>query len=185
VRTESAVGALRVARLADALGHVEHDRDGEDVELPGEGEERLARERLHVGGIDHHEATAREALAREEVQDVEGVGAGRLVDLAVADPPTAIFTSSDKAAFGVLRAARAVGLVVPRDLSVVGFDDNPIAATARVPLTTIRQPLSDMGRRGVELLVQQIQGKRTTPTKLLLPTELVERQSCRQTWLER
>ena len=60
-----------------------------------------------------------------------------------------------------------------------------IAATARVPLTTVRQPLSEMGRRGVELLFEQIRGRRRHPAKVLLPTELVERQSCRQTWLER
>jgi DNA-binding LacI/PurR family transcriptional regulator len=52
-------------------------------------------------------------------------------------------------------------------------------------LTTVRQPLGEMGRKGLELLFQQVQGKRRQPTKLWLPTELIERQSCRQTWLER
>ena len=73
---------------------------------------------------------------------------------------------------------------VPEELSVVGFDDNPIAQHARVPLTTVRQPLWEMGRTSMEILTQQIRGKKKSPMKLLLPTELVERQSCRQTWLE-
>ena len=93
--------------------------------------------------------------------------------------------ASDDMALEVINVALAKGIRVPEELSVIGFDDNPIAATARVPLTTIRQPLADMGRRGMELLIQQVQGKGTSPKKVLLPTELVERSSCRQTWLER
>lgn len=105
--------------------------------------------------------------------------------LGLAERPTAIFVASDDMALETISVALAKGLRVPEELSVVGFDDNPIAATARVPLTTVQQPLSEMGRRGVEVLVQQIQGKTRRPTKLLLPTKLVERESCRQTWLER
>jgi LacI family transcriptional regulator len=84
-----------------------------------------------------------------------------------------------------INIALAKGVRVPEELSVVGFDDNPIAEHGRVPLTTVRQPLSDMGRQGLELLIQQAKGKRPGPIKLFLPTELGERQSCRQTWLER
>ena len=101
------------------------------------------------------------------------------------DRPTAIFVASDDMAVEVINVALSRGVRVPEELSVVGFDDNPVAAHARVPLTTVRQPLEEMGRVGIEILMQQIRGKKRTPTKLLLPTELVERQSCRQTWLER
>lgn len=103
--------------------------------------------------------------------------------LSMKDRPTAIFVASDEMAQETINVALAKSVRVPEELSVVGFDDNPIAAHGRVPLTTIRQPLSDMGRLGLEILLQK--GKRTAPTKILLPTELVERQSCRQTWLER
>ena len=99
-------------------------------------------------------------------------------------PPTAVFVASDDMALEVINVALAKRVRVPEELSVVGFDDNPIAAQARVPLTTVRQPLDDMGRMGMDLLIQQIRGKKKSPTKLLLPTVLVERQSCRQTWLE-
>lgn len=110
-------------------------------------------------------------------------GAARL--LALPDRPTAVFAASDDMAIEVMHAALDKGLRVPEDLSVVGFDDNPIAAHARVPLTTIRQPLDEMGKTGAEVLWQLMQGKRKAPLKLMLPTTLIERQSCRQTWLER
>jgi len=99
--------------------------------------------------------------------------------------PTAIFAASDDMALEVMSIALAKGIRIPEELSLVGFDDNAIAAHARIPLTTVRQPVIEMGRTGLELLFQQLTGKRQTPTKLLLPTELIERQSCRQTWLDR
>jgi DNA-binding LacI/PurR family transcriptional regulator len=105
--------------------------------------------------------------------------------LTLPHPPTAIFVASDDMALETINVALAKGVRVPEELSVVGFDDNPIAAQARVPLTTVRQALDQMGRLGFETALQIIRGKKKLPTKLLLPTELVERQSCRQTWLER
>ena len=101
------------------------------------------------------------------------------------DRPTALFVGSDEMALEAMNVVLAKGLRVPEELSIVGFDDNPIAEHGRVPLTTVRQPLSDMGRTGLEVLLQQMAKKRAAPTKLLLPTELIERKSCRQTWLER
>src|SRR4051794_37713633 len=62
------------------------------------------------------------------------------------DAPTGVFACSDQLALGVLRAAREVGLAVPGDLSVVGFDDSPAARSAEPPLTTVAQPLRDRGR---------------------------------------
>jgi len=105
--------------------------------------------------------------------------------LALTDRPTAIFAASDDMALEALSVAQAKGVRVPEELSIVGFDDNPAAAHARVPLTTVRQPLEEMGRIALETLEQHVGGKKKHPMKLLLPTELVERQSCRQTWLER
>lgn len=98
--------------------------------------------------------------------------------------PTAVFVASDDMALEAVNVALAKGVRVPEEVSIVGFDDNPIAAQARVPLTTVRQPLDEMGRLGVDILTQQVAGKKKSPTKLLLPTELIERQSCRQTWVE-
>ncbi len=77
-------------------------------------------------------------------------GAQRLMSLD--DPPTAIFASSDDTALGALRALREAGLVVPRDVSLVGFDDLPIAPWIDPALTTVRQPLAEMGATAVDLV---------------------------------
>ena len=99
--------------------------------------------------------------------------------------PTAIFCASDEMAVTTIETALEMGLRVPEDVSVVGFDDSPIAAFARVPLTTVWQPLSRVGEVAVEILSKLVAGKQRRPVKTLLGTKLVERRSCRQTWLER
>jgi len=104
--------------------------------------------------------------------------------LTAKERPTAIFAASDEMAVTVIDVALELGLRVPEDLSVVGFDDSPIAAFAKVPLTTVWQPLSKVGEVSTEVLYEQITGKRRRPVKTLLGTRLIERQSCRQTWLE-
>ncbi len=81
-------------------------------------------------------------------------GANQLLDLA--DPPTAIFAANDDMAAGVIRVAGERGLSVPRDLSVCGFDDTPIARHIYPALTTVRQPTSEMGRLATLELLQRI-----------------------------
>ena len=99
--------------------------------------------------------------------------------------PTAIFAASDDMAVATIEVALELGLRVPEDVSVVGFDDSPVAAFARVPLTTVRQSLSQIGLLSVELLHHVLAGTSHRPVKKLLGTKLIERESCRQTWLER
>lgn len=98
--------------------------------------------------------------------------------------PTAVFAASDEMAVTAIEVAWELGLRVPEDLSVVGFDDSPMAAFARVPLTTVWQPLSQVGELAVDVLSKLISGKQRHSVKTLLATKLIERQSCRQTWLE-
>lgn len=81
-------------------------------------------------------------------------GANPLLDLA--DPPTAIFAANDDMAAGVIRAAGERGIAVPRDLSVCGFDDTPIARHIYPSLTTVRQPTSEMGRLATLELLDRI-----------------------------
>jgi DNA-binding LacI/PurR family transcriptional regulator len=76
--------------------------------------------------------------------------------LRLPERPTAVFAASDVQALGVLDAARILGIRVPNELSVVGFDD--IGISAYVGLTTVRQPLFESGRRGGELLLQMLAG---------------------------
>ena len=100
------------------------------------------------------------------------------------DRPTAIFAASDEMAVTTIEVALELGLRVPEDVSVIGFDDSPIASFAKVPLTTIWQPLSQVGELSVEVLHKLMLGKQRHPVKTMLDTKLIERQSCRQTWLE-
>jgi len=81
--------------------------------------------------------------------------------LALPDPPTAVFAYGDLMAYGAMTAAQAAGLVVPRDLSVVGYDDIPLAQHLIPPLTTMRQDTYAIGRRAAELLIEEIEGSET------------------------
>ena len=100
-------------------------------------------------------------------------GLSRLLDLP--EPPTAVFASNDATAMGVLDAARVRGLSIPEDLSVVGFDDIPLAASLNPPLTTVRQPMQEMGRIATRMLLDRIHDPQQKLTSITLPTELVLR----------
>jgi LacI family transcriptional regulator/LacI family repressor for deo operon, udp, cdd, tsx, nupC, and nupG len=93
--------------------------------------------------------------------------------LASADRPTAVFAASDTQAAGVLEAARDLGLRVPEQLSVVGYDDIELAEI--VGLTTVRQPLFRSGQRGMQLLLDALRGHPSPPAREVLPLELVVR----------
>jgi LacI family transcriptional regulator len=93
------------------------------------------------------------------------------------EPPTAIFACSDEQAFGVAEAARVTGRRVPEDVSVVGFDDIPISRWFSPPLTTVRQPLADMGRIAAEMLATMIDGTEPQGRQVELATELIIRSS--------
>jgi LacI family transcriptional regulator len=101
--------------------------------------------------------------------------AGPLLDLA--DRPTAIFAFNDNLAIGVLRQARARGLRVPEDLSVVGFDDSEQSALVTPALTTVRQPLAEMGRMAVSLLLRLVENQSVETLRIELATRLVVRDS--------
>lgn len=91
--------------------------------------------------------------------------------------PTAIFAASDVMALEVVDEARGEGLRIPWDLSLVGFDDNPVAGYSQVRLTTVSQPIVEMGRLALEKLNQITLGKEKQPVKVVLPTKLVKRES--------
>jgi LacI family transcriptional regulator len=97
--------------------------------------------------------------------------------LAPPRPPTAVFATADALAYGVLRAAREAGVTVPRTLSLVSFDDLPLHDLLEPPLTAIRQPAGEFGRRGVRILVDLIRGAHPDPTPQRVPVELVVRRS--------
>ena len=91
--------------------------------------------------------------------------------------PSAIFASNDDSAYGALEAAESLGIAVPGELSIVGFDDLPASKYATPKLTTVRQPIREMGNVAAKLLLEQLrQGKPSGSVQL--PTELVVRGSC-------
>ncbi|GAB7192992.1 LacI family DNA-binding transcriptional regulator [Kineococcus sp. NUM-3379] len=97
--------------------------------------------------------------------------------LALPDPPTAIFAASDQMALGVYEAVRRAGMRVPDDVSIVGFDDLALAAWASPPLTTVRQPLAEMGALAARTVLAMASGEDTDNPRVELATSLVVRDS--------
>jgi LacI family transcriptional regulator, galactose operon repressor len=109
--------------------------------------------------------------------EIEGgiAAAKRLLDLP--DRPTAVFAFNDGLALGAVLAARSRGLRVPEDLSVVGYDDTEVAPALMPPLTSVRQPLAEMGRMAVALLLRLLEDKNANVLSVELATKLVVRES--------
>ena len=97
--------------------------------------------------------------------------------LKLSNRPTAIFVASDVMALEAIDVAKSLGIQVPEDLSIIGFDNNPLSLMGSVKLTTVSQPLVEMGRLGAENLFQISCGKVKLPVKIVLPTNLIKRQS--------
>jgi LacI family transcriptional regulator len=93
------------------------------------------------------------------------------------EPPTAVIACNDLMALGAMSAAQKRGLVVGRDIAVTGFDDIPLAEHAHPSLTTVRQPIYDIGRRTCDMLVRLIRGESLAERHVLLQPELVVRES--------
>ena len=138
-----------------------------------QGRQAGYRAALRVAGVPVDPALVRSGNYRP---DAGHAHARALLELP--DPPTAIFAGNDLQAAGVYRALRERGLFIPSDVSVVGFDDVPLAGLLSPPLTTIRQPLAEMGRTAVSILLRLISGEVLTPPRVELATTLVERESC-------
>jgi LacI family transcriptional regulator len=92
--------------------------------------------------------------------------------------PDAVFVASDLMAVGALRALHQAGLRIPDDVAVVGFDDAPVAAYTDPPLTTVRQPVYELGVTAVNLLLRLLENEVEGPLRTILTTELVIRASC-------
>lgn len=102
---------------------------------------------------------------------------GELIKLKT--PPTAIFAASDEMAVGAIQVCLENGVNVPRDMSIIGFDDNPLALSfSPIPITTMRQPLHKMAMVATETLQRLITGKSKGNKKVILTAELIERNSC-------
>lgn len=131
------------------------------------------REALERGG-----APLREELRREGSFSHHSGHQGCLELLRLAAPPTAIVCASDVVAFGALDAAKRLGVAVPRQLAVVGYDDIAMAGWEAFALTTIRQPLAQMARRAVRMLMERLRtpgGPAAAPRREVFPPHVVTR----------
>ncbi len=103
---------------------------------------------------------------------------GALALLGLEDPPTAVFTASNLATYGALSALAELGLRIPDDVALVGFDDFPLADVIDPPITVVSQPVDEIGREAGRLLLQRLAGDRRPPQRVKLETKLVIRRSC-------
>jgi LacI family transcriptional regulator len=159
--------------------------------LVGLGHRRIA----HVSGLDalesavqrrraYHDGLAEAGIpyASELVQpgDYERAGGAEAMRrlLGLDEPPTAVFAANDESALGVIDAARAAGLALPGDLSVVGFDNVPESAVASPPLTTVDQGIGEAVRRAFAMLIDLIEGKPLSQPHVTVPARLIVRASC-------
>ncbi len=92
--------------------------------------------------------------------------------------PDAVFVASDYMALGAMRAVREAGLVIPDEIAFVGFDDLPYAEQSTPQLSTMRQPIDQLGYQAVEILIEQIESRIESPYHVIMDTELIIRESC-------
>jgi LacI family transcriptional regulator len=173
VGTTNWAGGLAATDHLTSLGHT---RIGA---IAGPPEYLCSRARLdgYRSGLDRARVPYRPELIRHGDFQHEGgfLRGSELLDLP--EPPTAIFAGSDQQALGVYEAARQHGLRVPQDLSIVGFDDLPVARWISPPLTTVRQPLTEMGHTAAAMLGDLIESKPLPTRRVELSTELIVRES--------
>jgi LacI family transcriptional regulator len=139
--------------------------------------------------IERHEVLAAEAAGTgatlEYGPEWQGYyfasGGAKVIDRLLAagrELPRAIVCANDQTALGVMSALREHGIGVPGQVAVTGFDDIPLARHLRTTLTTVRQPIREMGRTAFEVLYSMIKGERPPGRDIVLATELVRRESC-------
>jgi LacI family transcriptional regulator len=163
---------LGVNHLLD-LGHTRIGMvTGRPDLISGQLREQGYREALAAAGIP-----VDETLLRAGGFEPEPARAAARRLLSLPEPPTAIFASNDLSALATLGAAAELGVDVPSALSVVGFDNIPEAALARPPLTTVQQPIRQMGHDATAMLLRRIAGEEIGDTHVTLGTALVVRQS--------
>ncbi len=175
----TSVGATNFAGALAAVGHLTALGHRRIAFIGGPREAACSQARL--GGYRVALESAGAVVGAELVEHGDfgwesGLSLGAAL-LGRADPPTAVFAASDATALGVLEAARRLGLRVPEDLSVVGFDDTYVAGWATPPLTTVHQPLRDMGAAAVRTLLRLAAGESLDSHHVELATWLVVRGS--------
>ena len=156
--------ALGHRRIAFIAGHPDHRAVGKRLDgyLSAIAELGLAAEPAYI------------AQGYNSFESGEAAGAA-LLSLPV--PPTAVFAANDDMAAGVMRVAHKFGIRIPEQLSVVGFDDIPLASQVWPALSTVRQPIEAMAAKAVQLLIERLGDGSDIPSEVLIRSELVLRET--------
>jgi LacI family repressor for deo operon, udp, cdd, tsx, nupC, and nupG len=166
------------AAASEAMGHLYrlgHRRIGI---VTGPLVSPLSRDRLRGATTRAREEGAEQDFVIMHGDFSIGSGAAAAERLFARDePPTAVFCFNDEMAFGVIEVARRQGVRVPHDLSVMGFDDIRFSAHMDPPLTTVAQPMREIGEGTVRLLLDILSGKTVAPMSVTLPHTLIVRRS--------
>lgn len=174
VLTDNAHGIAAVVDHLVGLGHTRIALAGAGSELPTAAARRTALiERLAARGLE----LAGEAIGEFTLESGRQLGHALI---AHSPRPTAIVAGNDLIAMGILDAAASAGLSVPRDLSVVGYDDIVYAAYTAPPLTTVRQPVERVAAEIVRLLLSRIEDTDAAARSIVLEPQLVLRSSTRE-----
>ena len=170
VTLDDALGARIATRYMLEQGHrgIAH--------LRGDLRYATAQARLdgYLQALDDFGVAVDEQLIQGGTWDKDEVVTSMQQLLALDDPPTAVFAANDNLAFSALDVLRAHEKLVPRDIAVVGFDDIPLARQATPPLTTVRVPLVELGRRAADLVLRLIEGDDGADSEAI-PVELIRR----------
>lgn len=167
-------GAFKAVKYLIELGH----RDivfinGPTTTVPG-----MMRLKGYIEALSKYNLPFNKDLYREGEFDISN-GYKGIIEILKKHKATAVFAGSDSIAMGVINGLRDMGLRVPEDISVIGFDDVYLASMLNPPLTTIRQPAFEMGHRAVGVLIDMINGRNRKNIVEILETELIIRKSCK------
>jgi LacI family transcriptional regulator len=166
------------ASMTEQLAALGHQRIGFIIGNPDHAAV-MDRYRGYIDGLEACGLKLDKALVVQGYNShASGVQSARkLLNVAISKRPTAIFASNDEMAAGVLTVAHSMGLGVPEDVSIVGFDDSPLASQVWPALTTIRQPIPDMAAEATRLLLNTLSGQGADDGGHVLPASLMFRQS--------
>jgi DNA-binding LacI/PurR family transcriptional regulator len=169
VTTDDEAGARMAMQHLFELGHTRIAHISGGTLEPGVVRERVYREQMEAAGL-----TASIRVAPGDLTNLGGLEAARFM-LEDGDPPTAIFASNDISAIGAMAACQEYGLRVPEDISIIGYDGVALGALRTLSLTTIAQPLTELGRLGAERLFDRLEGRKVKDRSILLEPELLAR----------
>lgn len=169
VTSDDEIGARMAMQHLLDLGHTDIAHVSGGTLEPAVVRDRVYRQVMTEAGL-----AANIRVSVGDLTDDGGLRAAREL-LSEGDPPTAIFASNDMTAIGTLSACQEFGLDVPGDISVIGYDGIPLGALHSVSLTTIAQPLEDMGRHAAQRLFDRMAGTKVKGRSIVFEPTLIER----------